>query len=84
MALNLQQQLDLEASVDAKSARKNRRKSKNGEKWNTLKEEIHRLYVLEKNTLPTTVEIIEKNHGFKARFVLNHSSHWQQLSDGFQ
>jgi len=75
MALNLQQLLDLDASADAKSAPKNGRKSKNVEKWNTLKEEIHRLYVLEKNTLPTTMKIIEKNHGFEARFVLNHSSH---------
>jgi len=46
---------------------KTSRLSKNDEKWNYLKEQIRRLYVEGKNTLPATMQSIEERHGFKAR-----------------
>lgn len=37
-----------------------------GETWDTCKDEIYRIYMTERNTLPKTMEIFEKDYGFKA------------------
>jgi hypothetical protein len=39
--------------------------ARNDEKWNSLKPDIHRIYITESKTLPVTMTEIEKMHGFK-------------------
>jgi hypothetical protein len=36
------------------------------QKWNSRKEEIRRLYIIENKTLPEVMKTIEDIHGFKA------------------
>jgi hypothetical protein len=40
--------------------------SRNDGRWEALREEIHRVYMVEKNTLPNTILVIEEKHAFKA------------------
>jgi hypothetical protein len=40
--------------------------SRNDQKWESLKDEIQRVYMKENNTLPRTMLQIEQTHGFKA------------------
>jgi hypothetical protein len=47
-------------------AQKGPRLSRNDQKWESLRQEIHRLYMTEKNTLPKTMLIIEEKYCFKA------------------
>lgn len=39
---------------------------RNDQKWESLKQEIWRVYMTENNTLPQTMLKIEQAHGFKA------------------
>ncbi|TVY33465.1 hypothetical protein LOCC1_G007635 [Lachnellula occidentalis] len=57
-----QAQLTIKTEVPAKSSRL----IKNDQKWNSLKEEIRRIYMAEDKTLPVTMNTIEVKHGFKA------------------
>jgi len=50
------------------------RRAKNDQKWDALKQEIHRIYVKEDNTLQGTMQMIEQVHSFKARLVKLHNS----------
>jgi hypothetical protein len=40
--------------------------SRNDQKWESLKQEIWTVYMMEKNTLPQTMLEIEQAHNFKA------------------
>jgi hypothetical protein len=40
--------------------------SRNDRRWVALREEIHRIYIVEKNILPNTILVIEEKHAFKA------------------
>jgi len=42
------------------------RLSKNDMKWEAIKKEIHLHYVLESNTLPRTMQLIQDKYGFQA------------------
>jgi len=44
------------------------RLSRNDEKWDSLKGEIYRIYMVENNTLEYSIHEIEK-YGFKASYV---------------
>ncbi len=40
--------------------------SRNDQKWESLQEDIRRVYMTENNTLPKTMLMIEEQHDFKA------------------
>jgi hypothetical protein len=46
------------------------RLSRNDAKWDSLKDAIHQIYMIEGKTLPETMQLIEERHSFKARWVL--------------
>jgi hypothetical protein len=46
------------------------RLSRNDQKWETLREDIRRIYMTANNTLPNTMLMIEETHSFKASYVL--------------
>jgi Clr5 domain len=52
--------------IPSQSGQKGPRLSRNDEKWESLRYEVHELYMIENNSLPTTMLLIEKKHGFKA------------------
>jgi hypothetical protein len=37
-----------------------------GQTWISCKDEIYRVYIAEKNTLPKTMELFEREYGLKA------------------
>jgi len=43
---------------------------KNNQEWESLREEIYKIYMEENNTLSATMSKIEKNFHFKRRFVV--------------
>jgi hypothetical protein len=45
---------------------KTSRLDRNNLKWDSIKEDIRRLYMMEDNTLPSTMNIIEREQGFTA------------------
>jgi hypothetical protein len=49
--------------------RKLTRLFRNDQKWDALKEAIHQIYVIENNSLPSTMQQIKQKHGFKASLV---------------
>jgi hypothetical protein len=49
--------------------RKLTRLFRNDQKWDALKEAIHRIYVVENNSLPSTMQQIKQKYGFKASLV---------------
>jgi hypothetical protein len=51
---------------------KSTRRSLQNEKWEFHKKEIYGVYIKENKTLHTTMSMIEKKHGFVARWVDNH------------
>jgi hypothetical protein len=42
-------------------------RARNDQKWNTLKDEIYRIYIIDDFTLRNTKRAIEERHSFKAR-----------------
>jgi hypothetical protein len=55
------------ASVVSEQPSKSSRLTRNDQKWGSLKDEIHRIYKVEGETLATTMRMIEESYGFKAR-----------------
>jgi hypothetical protein len=43
------------------------RRVRNDQKWDSLKEEIHHLYMTKDNTLHNTIRAVVDQHGFMAR-----------------
>jgi hypothetical protein len=39
---------------------------RNDQKWESLREEIHTIYMIQMTPLPKTMLLIEERHGFKA------------------
>jgi hypothetical protein len=39
---------------------------RNNQKWESLREEIHMIYMIQMTPLPKTMLLIEERHGFKA------------------
>jgi len=37
------------------------------QKWNSIKEEVHRIYIQENHALEDTMATIKSNHGFEKR-----------------
>lgn len=54
-------------SVQTAEQPKSSRRIQNDQKWDSLKEEIYRLYMSEENTLQNTMRAVLEQHGFKAR-----------------
>jgi hypothetical protein len=52
--------------IPSRASQKGPRLSRNDEKWESLRHEIHELYMAENNSLPKTMSLIEKKYGFKA------------------
>jgi hypothetical protein len=44
------------------------RRSMKQQKWESLRHEIHRMHVLENNTLKNTMQTMEEKHNFNARY----------------
>jgi hypothetical protein len=59
----------VQPTVGVEQSSRSSRLLRNNQKWDSLKEEIRRLYVLEGENLATTMGVIEKTHGFNARWV---------------
>jgi hypothetical protein len=59
----------LQPTVGVEQSSRSSRLLRNNQNWDHLKEEIHRLYMLDDKTLATTMEAIGKTHGFNARWV---------------
>jgi hypothetical protein len=55
-----------EYGIPSHASHKGPRLSRNNEKWESLRHEVHELYMIENNSLPTTMLLMEKKHGFKA------------------
>jgi hypothetical protein len=55
------------ASTQSDAATKSSRRAKNDQKWDSLKEEICRIYMTDDLTLQNTMRAIKEVHGFKAR-----------------
>jgi hypothetical protein len=58
---------ELTASTQPGPVTKTSRRVRNDEKWNSLKDEIHRIYMIDDFTLRNAKRVIEERHGFKAR-----------------
>jgi hypothetical protein len=54
-------------SLDFERPSKSTRLIKNGQKWDCLKGEIQQIYQGKGETLATTMQTIEREHGFQAR-----------------
>jgi hypothetical protein len=54
-------------STQAQEAPKCARRVQNDQKWDSIKEEIYRIYMTEENTLQNTMSAIAGQYGFKAR-----------------
>lgn len=59
--------IDLTPSHQAREASRTSRRAMKREQWESLKDEVHKLYVLEGMTLQATISKIEKDYTFKAR-----------------
>jgi hypothetical protein len=55
------------ASIASGRPSKSSRLARNDQKWDSLKDEIRRIYRGEGKTLATTMRTIEAKYGFKAR-----------------
>ena len=44
-------------------------KARNDQIWNSHKDEIHQMYIVEDKTLTETMDVIQQKHSFEARFV---------------
>jgi hypothetical protein len=42
---------------------------RNDQKWNSIKEEVYRIYITEDNTLRSTMRAVSEQHAFNARYV---------------
>jgi len=60
--MNAESQIQNEQSLVPKGPRL----TQNDKKWESLREDVHRIYVTNSETLPTTMSEIEKLHSFKA------------------
>jgi hypothetical protein len=58
---------DASAENPSQPPSKSLRRDRNDQKWEAHKNEIYGLYIEENNTLPETMRVIEKRHGFTAR-----------------
>jgi hypothetical protein len=56
-----------QAHLDSQKLQKGPRLSRNDAKWDSLKDAIHQIYMIENKTLPETMQLIEERHSFKAR-----------------
>jgi hypothetical protein len=54
-------------STEAQETPKCARRIRSDQKWDSLKEEIYRIYITEDNTLQITISSIFGQYGFKAR-----------------
>lgn len=43
-------------------------KARNDQMWNSHKDEIHQMYIVEDKTLTETMDVIQQKHAFEARF----------------
>ena len=58
---------DLPTSAQPGPVTKTSRRARNDQKWNSLKDVIYRIYIIDNFTLQNTKRVIEEKHGFKAR-----------------
>ena len=58
---------DLPTSAQPGPVTKTSRRARNDQKWNSLKDVIYRIYIIDNFTLQNTKRVIEDKHGFKAR-----------------
>jgi hypothetical protein len=56
------------ASTQSAAATKCSRRVRNDQNWNSLKDEIYRIYMTEDFTLQNTMRAIVEQHSFKARY----------------
>jgi hypothetical protein len=59
---------DTTASTENDAAAKSTRRARNDQKWDSLKEDIYRMYMADDLTLQNTMRAIAKQHDFKARY----------------
>lgn len=64
------QRQEAQPTIKTEEPSKSSRLIKSDQKWDSVKEEIRRIYMAEDNTLPVTRNVIEVRHGFKARLVI--------------
>jgi len=55
----------------ASPARRPLRGPEKKQKWESLKDDVKRIYILENKTLQETIKEIEGKHSFKARYAFN-------------
>jgi hypothetical protein len=58
---------EVTASTQPGPVTKPSRRARNDQKWNSLKDEIYRIYMIDDFTLRNTKRVLEERHGFKAR-----------------
>jgi hypothetical protein len=65
--MDLGSEYEDQTNLDSEQPQKGLRLSRNDAKWDSLKDAIHQIYIIEKKTLPETMQLIEERHSFKAR-----------------